>query len=120
MEPKMYRSVLRSAIFLPLTSRCATAATLALKDTARQLKTLLAPAIVVLLLLGAGKLFAQQPPGDPGWSQNDSYNGQYAPTQQSDYGQQPEAQQPYPDSGQAYPSQEYSQALTPAQPLNAS
>jgi hypothetical protein len=86
---------------------------------------LLAPAVVVLLLLlGPGKLFAQQtPPSDQGWPQNDRYNGQYAPNQQSgqqsDYGQQPDAQTSYPDSGQAYPQQGYGQALVPAQPLNA-
>jgi hypothetical protein len=80
--------------------------------------------VALLLLLGPGKLFAEQtPPGDQGWAQNDRYNGQYAPNQQSgqqsDYGQQLGAQPSYPDSGQAYPQQGYGQAPAPAQPLNA-
>jgi len=78
------------------------------------------PAVVfLLLLLEPGKLFAQQTPrGDEGWSQNDQYNGQYAPNQQSDYGQL-DAQRPYSNSGQAYPQQGYGQAPSSAQPLNA-
>jgi hypothetical protein len=124
----MYRHARHAARFsrLPLNSpRCAAAATSTAKNAARQLRGLLALAVVVfLLLLGPGKLFAQQtPPGDQGWPQNDRYNGQYAPNQQSaqqsDYGQQPDPQRSYPDSGQAYPQQGYAQAPTPAQPLNA-
>jgi len=82
-------------------------------------------AVVVLFpLMGPGKLFAQHTPaGGPAWSQNDQYNGQYAPNQQSeqqsDYGQQTAAQRPYPDSGQAYPQQGYGHAPAPAQALNA-
>jgi hypothetical protein len=55
-------------------------------------------AIALLLLpLGQGELFAQQaPPPGQEWSQNDPYNGQYAPDQQSGDGQQPYAQQLYP------------------------
>jgi hypothetical protein len=75
---------------------------------------------VLLLLLEPGKLFAQQtPPGYQGWPQNDRYNGQYAPNQQSDYGQLPYAQQSYPDSTQTYPQQGYGLAPVQAQPLNA-
>ena len=129
MKPQMYRYAPRAARFsrLPLNSpRCAAAARSAAKNAARQLRGLLALAVVVLLnfLLEPGKLFAQQtPPGDQGWSQNDQYNGQYAANQQSDqqsdYGQQPDAQRPYPDSGQAYPQQGYGQAPASAQPLSA-
>jgi hypothetical protein len=128
MKPQMYRYSSRAARFsrLPLnSSRCAAAATSNAKNAARQLRGLLALAVVVLFpLLEPGKLFAQQTPvGDPGWSQNDQYNGQYAPNQQSeqqsDYGQQPAAQRLYPDSGQSYPQQGYGQAPAPAQPLNA-
>lgn len=73
--------------------------------------------LVVVLLLGPEILFGQQTwPGDQGPSQNDQYNGQYAPEQQ--YGQQPETQT-YQNSGQAYPQQNYGQAPTQAQPLNA-
>lgn len=126
----MYGYVPRSAIFsrLPLTSRLP-AATLTAKNAAWLLKTLLALGIAVLLPLASGKLFAlqtssgDQGSGDQGWSQNDSYRGQYAPSPQSNYGQQADAQQPYStyrNSGQAYPPQGYGQALTPAQPLSAS
>ncbi len=78
--------------------------------------------VVLLVLLEPGKLFAQQTqPGDQGWSQNDQSNGQYTPNDRSDlqpdYGQQPDTQRSYPDSGQAYPQGGYGQA--PAQPLNA-
>src|SRR5208337_2367076 len=85
MKPQMYRYAPRAARFsrLPLNSpRCAAAARSTAKNAARQLRGLLALAVVVLLnlLLEPGKLFAQQtPPGDQGWSQNDQYNGQYAP-----------------------------------------
>ena len=128
MKPQMYRYSPRAARFsrLPLnSSRCAAADTSNAKNATRQLGGLLALAVVVLFpLLEPGKLFAQQTPvGDPEWSQNDQYNGQYAPNQQSeqqmDYGQQPAAQRLYPDSGQAYPQQGYGQAPAPAQPLNA-
>ncbi len=111
---------------LPLNSpRCAVAATSTAKNAARQLRGLLALALVVLLLLlEPGRLFAQQAwPSEQGWSRNDRYNGQYAPIQQSeqqsDYGQQPDALQSYPDSGQSYPQQGYGQAPAQAQPLNA-
>ena len=102
---------------------CAAAAASTAKNAARQLGSLLALAVSVLLLLPEpGKLLAQQtPPADQGWSQNDQYNGQYAPNQQpqSDYGQQSDAQRSLPDSGQAYPHQGYGQAPAPAQPLDA-
>ncbi len=80
-----------------------------------------APAMALLLLpLGQGELFAQQaPPPGQEWSQNDPYNGQYAPDQQSSDGQQPYAQQPYPVSGQVYPQQGYGQAQPLAQPRDA-
>jgi hypothetical protein len=125
MEPQMCRSVPRSAIFLALISPCIAASTLTTKNAPGQLKSLLAPVAVVLLLLAPGKLFAQQTPSSGlGWSQNDPYNEQYAPSQQSepqsDYGKQLGAQQSYPDYDQAYPPQSYGQALTPVQPLNAS
>jgi hypothetical protein len=48
-------------------------------------------AVVVLFPLEPGKVFAQQtPPGDPGWTQNDPYNRQYAPN----YGQAPASARP--------------------------
>ncbi len=64
---------------------------------------------LLLLLLGQGELFAQQqfPPPEQEASQNESYNGQYAPEQPSNDGQQPYAQQ---GDGQA---------PAPVQPLNA-
>jgi hypothetical protein len=71
-------------------------------------------AMVLLLLLGQEQLLAQQSQGQ-GSSQNDPYNGQYAPSQQSDDGQQPYAQQPDPASGQGYPQQGNGRA----QPLSA-
>ena len=78
---------------------------------AQTLRRLLALAMALLLLpLGQEQLFAQQaPPPDQPESQSDPYNGQYAPDQQSGYGQQS-----YPDSGQAYPQQGEQ-----AQPLGA-
>jgi hypothetical protein len=124
----MYRYSPRAVWFsrLPLNSSgCAAAATSNAKNATRQLRGLLALAVVVLFpLLEPGKLFAQQTPaGDPRWAQNDQYNGPYAPNQQSeqqsDYGQQPAAQRLYADSGQAYPQQGYGQAPAPAQALNA-
>lgn len=87
-------------------------------NVARLLKGWLALAAVVLtLLLGAGKLCAQQT-GNQGWSQNDSSTGQYTPDQpqQSDYGQQPDTQAS-PDPSQEYPQQ--SDGPAAAQPLNA-
>ena len=111
---------------MPLNSPgCGADAMSAATNAARQLRGLLALAVVVLLLLlKPGKLFAQPTLlGDQGWSQNEQYDRQYAPNQQSDqqsdYGQQPDAQRPYRDSGQAYPQQGYGQAPAPAQPLNA-
>jgi len=103
MKPQMYRYARHAARFsrLPLNTSTAT-------NAARQLRGLLALAVVLLLLLEPGKLLGQQRwPGDQGWSQNDRY------------GQQPDAQRSYPDSGQAYPQQSYGQAPAPAQPLNA-
>jgi hypothetical protein len=47
----------------------------------------------------------------PAWAQEDPYNQQSQPEQQSGYGQQT-----YPDSGQPNPQQDYGQAV---QPLNA-
>src|ERR1700678_273968 len=93
--------------------------------------------LLILICLGYGRLFAQQPMSPTqGWPQSDPYNGQYAPQyapqpspgQQPDYGQQsrhaPSAQydqqsgpqQSYPDPGQQYPQQGYGQ--TPAHALN--
>jgi len=88
---------------------------------AQALRRLVALAIALLLLpLGKEELFAQQaPPPGQGWSQTDPNNGQYAPDQQSGYGQQPYAQQPYPASGQVYPQRGYGHAQPLAQPLNA-
>ncbi len=123
-----YRYARHAARFscLPLSPPCcAGGATSSAKDAARQLRGLLAlPIVVLLLLLEPGKLFAQQTlPGDRGLSQNDQYNGQYAPNQQSeqqlDYGQQPDSQRSYPDSGQAYSQQGYGRVPAQAQPLNA-
>jgi len=110
MKPQMQRYARHAARFshLPLNSpRCAAAAKSTAKNAARQLLGLLALAVAVLLLpLGPGRLFAQQtPPIDQGWSQNDRYNGQYTPNQQSDY-------------GQAYPQQGYGQSPAQAQPLS--
>ncbi len=98
---------------LPLNTRTA-------QNAARQVRGLLALAVVLLLLLEPGTLFGQQTwPGNQGWSQSDRYIGQYAPNQQSEYGQQPDAQPSYLDSGRAYPQQGYGQAPAQAQPLNA-
>lgn len=122
----MHRYAPRAATFsrLPLRPPCrAAAAASTAKNAARQLEGLLVLSVVALLvLLEPGKLFAQQTqPGDQGWSQNDQSNGQYKPNDRSDlqpdYGQQPDTQRSYPDSGQAYPQGGYGQA--PAQPLNA-
>jgi hypothetical protein len=87
---------------------------------ARALSRLFALALTLLLLsLGQGGLFAQQaPPAAQEGAQTDLYNAQYAPDQQSDYGQQP-TQQPYPASSQVDPQQGYGQVETPPQPLNA-
>src|SRR5579862_5834446 len=73
-------------------SQCVAAAPSTVKKAARQLRGLLALAVGVLLLPEPGKLLAEQtPPADQGWSQNDPYNGQYGPNQQSQegYGQSP-------------------------------
>jgi hypothetical protein len=105
--------------------QCDAAAPSTAKKAPRQLRGLLALAVGVLLLLPEpGKLLAQQTPAaDQGWSQNDQYNGQYAPNQQSqpqsDYGQQSDAQRSFPDSGQVYPQQGYGQSPAPAPPLDA-
>jgi len=93
-----------------------------LKKANWQLKGLVAPALVVLILFlpQPGRVFAQQTSADdPGWAQNDQYAPNQQSEQQSDYGQQPEAQRPYPDSDQTYPQQGYGQAPAPVQPLNA-
>jgi len=91
---------------------------------AARFSRLLALAVVLLLLLEPEILFGQQTwPGDRRWSQNDRYNGQYAPNQQpepqSGYGQQPLSQPSYPDVGQAYPPQGYGQEPAQALPLTA-
>jgi len=93
------------------------------KYAAWQHPGLLAVAVVVLLL-EPGTLFGQQTwPGNQGWSQNNRYDGQYPPNQQSEqqpyYGGQPESQPYYPDSGQAYPQQRYGQGAAQAPPLTA-
>ena len=127
MKPQIYPTAPRAARFSRLrlnSPHCGAAATSAAKYAPPQLTGLLALAVaVLLLLLEPGKLFAQQtPPGDQGWSQNHRYTGQYAPNQeseqQSDYGQQPNAQPPYPDSRRVYPERGYGPASAPAQPLN--
>ena len=86
-------------------------------SVAQVLRSMVALAMALLLLpLGQGELFAQQaPPPGQGASQNDRYNEQYAPDQQSRYGQQPYSQHPYPASGQVYPQQGGGQV----QPINA-
>jgi len=77
-------------------------------------KRVIAVMMALFLLLGQEQLLAQQAP--PAESQNDPYNGQYTPDQQSGEGQQqPYAQPPYPDSGQVSPQQGNAQA----QPLSA-
>lgn len=101
---------------------CAPTATSTPRNTAQFSGSLVLAAVVLLFLMEPGNLFAQQSaPGDSGWSQNNQDTGQYAPNaqseQQSDYGQQPDAQQSYPDTGQTYPQGEYSQAS--GQPLDA-
>ena len=125
MKPQMYPYGPRAARVsrLPHDSpRCAATAASTQKNSARFSGALVLAAVVLLFLMEPGSLFAQQTaPGDQGWSQNNQETGQYAPNeqsqQQSDYGQQPDAQQPYPDSGQVYPQGGYGQA--PAQPLDA-
>lgn len=125
MKPQMHRYAPRAATFSRLPHDppcCAATATSTPKNAAHFRGSLVLAAVVLLFLMDPRKLFAQETaPGDQGWSQNDQSNGQYAPNQQSepqsDYGQQPDAQQPYPDSGQTYPQGEYGQA--PAQPLDA-
>src|ERR1051326_8750367 len=92
------------------------------KNEKWQLKSLVAPALVIvfLFLLEPRKLFAQQRSADdPGWAQNDQYAPNQQSDQQSNYGQQVEAQPPYPDSNQDYPQRGYGQTPAPAQPLNA-
>ena len=125
----MYRHELCAARFshLPLNlSRWAASAPGSARNAARQFRSLGAVGVLFFFLLTPGRVFAQQTPdGDQGWSQNDPYNGQYAPNPQSDpqtdYGQQQRGmQRPYPDSGQSYPQQGYDQGLTAAQPLDAS
>lgn len=123
MYPQMYRYARHAARLSRLrldSPRCAAAASTA-KNAVWKPRGLLALALVVLLLvLEPGKVLAQQTSsGDQGWPQNNRYNGQYAPNQQSEYGQQPNAQPSYSDSGQAYPEQGYGQAPVQAQPLNA-
>jgi len=97
-------------------SRCAAATMRIATNAGSRLPALLVLAVAVLfILLEPGRVFAQQTlQGDQGWSQGDRYNGQYAPNQQAEYGQQP-----YPDSGLAYPQQSYGQASAQGQPLNA-
>jgi hypothetical protein len=125
MKPQMHRYAPHAATSSRLPHdppSCAPTATSTLKNTAQFSGSLVLAAVVLLFLMEPGNLFAQQSaPGDSGWSQNNQDTGQYAPNeqsqQQSDYGQQPDAQQSYPDSGQAYPQGEYGQAS--AQPLDA-
>jgi Protein of unknown function (DUF3300) len=124
MKPQMYPYAPRAARFsrLPHDSPCCAAtATSAPKNTAQFSGSLVLAAVVLLSLIEPGNLFAQQTAPGQGWSQNNQDTGQYAPNaqseQQSDYGQRPDAQRPYPDSGQAYPQGGYGQA--PAQPLDA-
>jgi hypothetical protein len=99
--------------------------------------------LLILLTVGCAKAFSQQPvPPNQGWTQGDSYAGQYAPSQQPGYGQpqyappQPYAQQPgygpptqysppqqypppsYPDSGEQYPQQEFGAGQPSVQALN--
>lgn len=124
MKSQMYRDAPLAATFsrLPLTLPVRVPPRTPQKNMMCQLRGLLAPAIVVLFLFlpKPGRVFAQQTaPGDTGWAQNDQYAPNQESEQQSDYAQQPEAQRPYPDSGQTYPQQGYSQAPAPAQPLNA-
>jgi hypothetical protein len=124
----MHRYATRAARFsrpLLTSPHCAAAAASTRKIATRQFRNSLALTVGVLLFLPEpGKLLAQEmPPADQGWSQNDQYNGQYAPSRQSqpqlDDGQQPDAQGASPDSGQAYPQPGYGQArahlLSPAQ-----
>ena len=90
-------------------------------EVAQALRPLMVLAIAMLLLpLGQVELFAQQAPL-PGQSesQNDPYNGQYAPDEQSGYGQQPYPQQSDAPPGQVQPHQEDGQSQPPAEPLNA-
>jgi Protein of unknown function (DUF3300) len=104
----------------------------------RPVRSVLVPSAItfILLILGHGKLRAQQappPPDEPGWQENDPYNGQYPQAQEPGYGQQPNGygqpnyapsqgygQQPYPNSGRQYAPQGYGQVPTqaPAQALN--
>src|ERR1035437_4199951 len=101
IRPRTYLHTSRTARFSclrldsPQDSSPDTGAT---RDVAQVLRRVVALAIALLLLpLGQGELFAQQaPPPGQEWSQNDPYNRQYAPDQQSGDGQQPYAQQPYP------------------------
>jgi hypothetical protein len=86
------------------------------------LRRLVALALSLLLLpLGQVELFAQPaPPPQLGSSENDPYNRQYTPEQQSGYGQQPYAQPPYPARGQVDPRQGDGQApVVSAGPLDA-
>ena len=92
--------------------------------------------LLALLSLGTGKLVAQQPfhPAQ-GWAQNDPYSQQYpqpTPEYSPDpyqaqpqntpplqYGQpQSYPTQPYPDSNQQYPQQDYAPQQSSVQPLN--
>jgi uncharacterized protein DUF3300 len=119
MRPRTYLHASRTANFsrLPRDSHHDSSAdTGATGGVAQALRRLVALALALLLLpLGRGELFAQQaPPPGQRWSQNDPYNGQYAPDQQTGDEQQPYAQQRY----QAVDT--YSQqGNVPVQPLNA-
>ena len=87
-----------------------------------QLRGLVAatPVVLFLFLLQPASVSAQQTtPGDPGWAQSDQSAPNQQSEQQSDYGQQAEAQRPYPEPDQTYAQQDYGQAHAPAQPLNA-
>lgn len=95
----------------------------ATKNVAWKLSSSPVIAVALLFLIAAGNLLAQQtPPGDQSSPQNNPSPGQYAANpqseQQTDDEPQP-MQQPYPDSDQSLPRDEYGQTQTPAQPLPA-
>ncbi len=120
MKPQTYRYASRSSLTsrLPLDSSQATSpSTGSATSVAHVFRSAVALALALLLLpLGQAELFAQQPQTPvTASSQNEPYNGQYPPNQQSGYEQQPDTQQPYSSSDQMSPQQE---GRAP-QPLNA-
>jgi hypothetical protein len=110
MRPRTYLYASRTSRISRLlldSSQASSPDTGATASVAQVFRSTVALAMALLLLpLGQGELFAQQaqPPGN-GSSQNEPYNGQYPPDQQSGYGQQPDTQQPYSSSEQMYPQQ---------------